>query len=186
MHDTPPIHDEPQEQAQPMDPVAVPASAWSCPHCGINLQGHSIGQACPGCGKTINSLQPGGGQSTSGKATAALVLGICSIVGCLFYGIPGLICGILAVIFAGQVRREIASGQLSPSLLGQANAGRICGWVGLGLSSVWLLLFVVYIVIFVVAIASHPTPSLPPSYPSLWPPVENLAALSGGCTERTS
>lgn len=36
----------------------------------------------------------------SGYSIASMVLGICSIVTCCLYGVPGIICGIIACIFA--------------------------------------------------------------------------------------
>ncbi len=82
----------------------------------------------------------GGGQapqSTPGKATAALVLGIVSIVLC------PLICGILAVVFGGQAKREIdaSGGRLGGR--GMAQAGVICGWVGIAEGILFGLLILV-------------------------------------------
>ena len=39
------------------------------------------------------------------NATAVLVLGIISIVGCFCYGIVGLICGIIALILASKAKK---------------------------------------------------------------------------------
>lgn len=83
---------------------------------------------------------------TSGKSVAALVLGICSIVSCILYGLPGLVCGILAIVFASKVRRAVAAGEISPSSLGMANAGRVCGIVGVGLSTLFMIAIVVWFV----------------------------------------
>lgn len=38
------------------------------------------------------------GEKTLPNATATLVLGIISIVTCWLYGVPGLICGIIALV----------------------------------------------------------------------------------------
>ncbi len=40
------------------------------------------------------------------NSTAVLVLGILSIVGCIFYGIPGIICGIIAIVLHGKEDRK--------------------------------------------------------------------------------
>ena len=78
-----------------------------------------------------------------------MVLGICSIVTCMMYGIPGIVCGILAIKYAKKAEFAIAAGQAPESSQGMLNAGRTCGWIGLCLSIVYLLFIVVYIVIIV-------------------------------------
>lgn len=86
-------------------------------------------------------LNPGYGATppaSSGRATAAMVLGIVAIVfgicGC--YGMAiALPCGILAIIFGSQVKKEIALNPALSSDLGKAKAGVIMGWIGLGLSA---------------------------------------------------
>jgi hypothetical protein len=73
----------------------------------------------------------------SGKATASMVLGIVSLVfgicGC--YGVAiALPCGILAIVFGGQVKKEA---ELNPALvveLSKAKSGVIMGWIGIALS----------------------------------------------------
>jgi hypothetical protein len=71
---------------------------------------------------------------TSGFAVAALVLGIASIVTCLCYGVPSLICGILALVFHSNAMRDIYSGSVAPESASMARAGRICGIIGLVLA----------------------------------------------------
>jgi len=110
-----------------------------------------IGQACPNCGTPVGKARQAGGNS-SGKAIAALVLGICSIVGCLFYGVPGLVCGILAIYFARKVRQEIEAGEADLSAKGMSDAGRICGIIGTCLSALFVVLMIVYIIVFFVFI----------------------------------
>jgi hypothetical protein len=74
-------------------------------------------------------------------ATAALVLGIISIVGsCCCWGIVGLICGSLAIVFGNKAMKEIDSGWAAPSDRGKAGAGRICGIIGLIISILVLIL----------------------------------------------
>ncbi|MDA0184729.1 DUF4190 domain-containing protein [Solirubrobacter phytolaccae] len=70
----------------------------------------------------------GGGQApqqTSGKATAALVLGIVSIL-C----VP-LIAGIIGVIIGGQAKKEIDSSGGRLGGRGMAQAGVILSWIGI-------------------------------------------------------
>lgn len=81
----------------------------------------------------------GGGQApqgTSGKATAALVLGIVSIVLC------PLICGIIGVIIGGQAKREIdaSGGRLGGR--GMAQAGVVLSWIGIA----WGILFGILVI----------------------------------------
>jgi hypothetical protein len=71
------------------------------------------------------------------------VLGIISIAGCwCCSGIVGLICGILAIIFGGNAIRAIDAGLADPIDRGKAAAGKICGIIGLALSilgAIWFL-----------------------------------------------
>jgi hypothetical protein len=77
------------------------------------------------------------GQQTSGKSTAALVLGILGLVLC------PLICSVLALIFGYQARREIeqSGGRLSGR--GNATAGVVLGWVGV----VFVVAFIALVII---------------------------------------
>ncbi|MCA9303569.1 MAG: DUF4190 domain-containing protein [Phycisphaerales bacterium] len=105
-------------------------------------------------------------QQTSGKAIASMVLGICSIITCWAYGIPGIICGILAIVFAKHAFQRINDGLAPETSAGMAKAGKICGWVGLCLSIAYLLFIVVYVIIIVgligAAAASGNAPTLLP------------------------
>lgn len=92
------------------------------------------------------SQQP---NQTSGRAIASMVLGICSIVTCFMYGIPSLVCGILALMFAKKAEHAIAAGEAPESSRGMLKAGRVCGWIGLSLSIVYLLFIIIYVVIIV-------------------------------------
>jgi len=77
-----------------------------------------------------------------GTATAAMVLGILSLApGCCCWP-AGLICAILAIVYAGWTTRDIAAGLMDPALAAKASAGRICGIVGLGLAIlgvIWMI-----------------------------------------------
>ena len=79
----------------------------------------------------------GGGQApqqTSGKATAALVLGIVSIVLC------PLICGVIGVI-GGQAKNEIDSSGGRLGGRGMAQAGVILSWIGIAWGVLVAILF---------------------------------------------
>ncbi|MFG0313618.1 MAG: hypothetical protein ACF8LL_05460 [Phycisphaerales bacterium] len=92
-------------------------------------------------------------QQSSGMAIASMVLGICSIVTCMAYGIVGLVCGILALHFAKKGEAAIAAGTAPETSRGMLSAGRTCGWIGLSLSILMLLFAVIYI-IFIVGIVA--------------------------------
>ena len=71
------------------------------------------------------------GPTSSGKATASLVLGILGLVFC------PLICSVLALVFGYQARREIdgSGGRLTGR--GNATAGIVLGWIGVALVAVF-------------------------------------------------
>jgi len=78
----------------------------------------------------------------AGKATASLVLGIVALVTglCGCYGLViAITCGILAIVFGNQVKKEAA---LNPALhgeLGKVKAGIITAWIGIGISVVFTI-----------------------------------------------
>ncbi|RKQ91471.1 uncharacterized protein DUF4190 [Solirubrobacter pauli] len=76
-------------------------------------------------------------QQTPGSATAALILGICSLVIC------PLICGPLAVVYGNKAKREIdnSGGRLTGR--GMAQAGVVTGWIGVAFAVISILFFVV-------------------------------------------
>jgi hypothetical protein len=78
-----------------------------------------------------------GGMQTSGKATAALVLGILGLVLC------PLICSVLALVFGYQARSEIDASGGRISGRGSATAGVVLGWVGVGIVVLFVLIFVI-------------------------------------------
>jgi len=81
----------------------------------------------------------------SGNATAALVLGIISIVlGCCCWP-GGLVCSIIAIVLGNKAVNDIAVGIADPTSAGKARAGKVCGIVGLILS---LLAVVITIINF--------------------------------------
>jgi len=81
------------------------------------------------------------------NATATLVLGICSIVGCLFYGIPGLICGIIA-LFLHKKDKMIYSSDPSvyESSFKNSKAGFICAIIGISLSALYFIIALLAII----------------------------------------
>lgn len=83
------------------------------------------------------------------NATAALVLGIVSIPTCFCYGVVGLICGIIAIIFGSKAVKtyELNEGVYSTASYKNAKAGKICGYIGLSLGLIYLILIVLILVV---------------------------------------
>lgn len=84
------------------------------------------------------------------NSTAVLVLGIVSIFACCCYGVPGLICSVIALVLANSAKSMYYE---NPSLYTKSsysnmNAGRICAIITLVLS----ILFIVYIVVIIATI----------------------------------
>ncbi|WP_118949636.1 CCC motif membrane protein [Taibaiella helva] len=92
------------------------------------------------------------------NATAVLVLGIISIVGCFCYGIIGTICGIIALVLGSKAKKLYQSNPdlYTPSSYKNMNAGRICGIVGLSLSALYILFLIVCLIIYGASLSSMP------------------------------
>lgn len=123
----------------------VTASGVMCVVCGYDLTGVQIGSHCPECGTPVSRSFQSLHQPRSGMAIASLVLGIVSVtvvpVSCGCLGIPGLICGALAIAFYIQVNNDVKAGRVSPQVSGMAKAGLVCGIIGTALSLAATLLF---------------------------------------------
>ena len=120
----------------------LPVGKMECPYCGKIIK-----EAAPRCVYCRKVIRQAGGARARGRggaragygggpapgATAALVLGIVSIVFC------GIILGPLAIAKANEAKRAIAR---NPDLTGegQATAGMICGIVGLALNVLMILI----------------------------------------------
>ena len=108
-----------------------------CRSCGAAME---PGQRfCGACGTEAGGPIPGSiaalpttASATSGKAVAAAVLGVAG-----FLVLP-IVCSILAIVLAGQARREIAD---DPRLggAGLATTGLVLGWLGLVLGVLGML-----------------------------------------------
>lgn len=88
------------------------------------------------------------------NSTAILVLGIVSIAACWCWGVPGLVCGIVAISLAS---KSEALYNLAPSTFkavsySNVKAGKICAIIGVSLSSVMLILSMLVKFIFGAAI----------------------------------
>src|SRR5688572_25971727 len=82
------------------------------------------------------------------NAVEVLVLGICSIfLGACCYGVIGIVCGIIALVLA---KKDLAAYSANPSAYTESSlknlkAGRVCGIIGLCLSSLYLVFIIVYV-----------------------------------------
>ena len=78
------------------------------------------------------------------NASAILVLGIISIVGCCLYGAPGLICGIIALALAGKDMKLYTANPngYTPGSLSNLRSGKVCAIIGLSLSILHVLFWV--------------------------------------------
>lgn len=78
------------------------------------------------------------------NASAVLILGILSILGCCFYGIPGLILGIIAVVLGAKDKKLYNSNPNKFSGIGNVNSGYLMGWISIIIS----LIFTLFIFVF--------------------------------------
>lgn len=91
-------------------------------------------------------LDVGGDNSPSNvpNASACLALGIISIATCWLYAIPGLVCGIIALVLHQKDKRIYASNKEKyEQSFKTSKAGFICAIVGVSLSAL-MLVYVVF------------------------------------------
>ena len=117
-----------------------------CISCGYDLTGITLGSRCPECGGEVRYGGPN--LPGSGKAVTSLVLGILSIFGCVFYGLPAIVMGGLAIVFAQIAKANIRSNKVSPGSRGLATAGLVCGIVGTSLGVIYVGFFVTVLFLF--------------------------------------
>lgn len=81
------------------------------------------------------------------NATAVLVLGIISIVGCFCYGIVGLILGIVALVISSRANALLIQNPTgySASSVKNYKAGRICAIIGTCLSATYIIVIIIWI-----------------------------------------
>ena len=86
-------------------------------------------------------------------SNSVLVLGILAIVGCFCWGIPGTVCGIVALTQSvkGKAAYNLNPGIYSEGSLKNLNSGRICAIIGLCLSG--MVLIGIIIEIFIIGLA---------------------------------
>lgn len=114
-----------------------------CARC--NFSNDDYQGVCSNCGSILDSFNGNSmytGRTNNGTATAALVLGILSMVSCgCLAGIPAIICGRIA---KNQIRESngMQEGE------GFATAGFILGIIS---TSIWLIVGIIYLVIIILA-----------------------------------
>ncbi|HZH86914.1 MAG TPA: CCC motif membrane protein [Brumimicrobium sp.] len=89
------------------------------------------------------------------NSAGVLVLGILSIVpGCICYGVPGIVMGIIALSLASGANKLIKQnpGKYSENSIQLVKAGKICGIIGLSLSSLFIL-YLIAVLSFVGTVA---------------------------------
>jgi hypothetical protein len=92
------------------------------------------------------------------NATAVLILGIFSIIGCFCYGFLGIISAIITLILAN---KDLALYRANPNSYTtgsykNVNAGRTCAIIGLALSALFLIGVIFMLIMFGTAILSNP------------------------------
>ena len=95
---------------------------------------------------TVNQSNNNVGSGQVPNATAVLVLGIISIVGCFLYGIPGLICGIIAIVLHKKDKAVYLSNpERYEASFKNSKAGNVCAIIGLSLSILFIVILIFYI-----------------------------------------
>ena len=82
------------------------------------------------------------------NSTLILILGIASIITCCCYGIPGLICGIIAIVLANKATQVYKLAPENYSDYGNVKAGKIMGIIGVALSIILLIALICYVAYF--------------------------------------
>jgi len=84
------------------------------------------------------------------NSTTVLVLGILSIVFCFCYGVLGIAFGIIALVLANKDNKlyQVSSSSYTESSYKNMKAGKVCAIVGLSLSSLYIIMVVIYLTIF--------------------------------------
>ena len=128
---------EPNVNQNVQQPSQNPQQAYQ-PQQGYSQQPYT---PYPSYQPPVNQTRP------NGLAIACMVLGICSI---LFSAgvIVGLVCAILALVFAGKITKQSLAGNLGPNR-NFVKAGKICGIIGLVFSILFIVFWVFYVILMV-------------------------------------
>lgn len=78
------------------------------------------------------------------NASACLALGIISIATCWLYAIPGIVCGIIALVLHQKDKKlYLSNKQKYEQSFKSSKAGFVCGVIGLSLSAFMFIYFIV-------------------------------------------
>lgn len=81
------------------------------------------------------------------NANATLVLGIISIATCWMYAIPGIVCGIIAIVLHKKNKAiYLTDPQMFQRSFKNSTTGNTCAIIGLSLSILFILLLVGYMI----------------------------------------
>jgi hypothetical protein len=95
----------------------------------------------------LDSFQNNSGPKSLPNATAVLVLGILSIVGCFCYCLPGLIMGIISLVLHAKDKELYSSDPISyEASFKNSKAGYICAIIGVILSAIGFILVAISLV----------------------------------------
>lgn len=130
----------PPNTPPPPPPGGNPGNPYGQNPYGNNPYGNN-----PPYGGNPYQQNPMGMQRELPNATAILVLGIISIVGCLCYGLVGLGCGIAALVMGAKAMREYETNPAgyTRASYNNAKAGRICAMIGTIISGLYLILLII-------------------------------------------
>lgn len=112
----------------------------------------------------LESIDTFDAQSSAGvkslpNSTAVLVLGIISIVGCVCYGVVGIVTGIIALVLHKKDKELYDSNPSAyEASFKNSNAGKICAIIGLILSSLYIVGLIIYFVFIFSVIAANGNP----------------------------
>ncbi len=110
----------------------------------------------PGVNKTNENVGFSGQHKTIANANAVLVLGIISIVGCIFWGIVGVVCGIIALVLHKKVKATYLSNKpMYENSYKNAQAGFVCAIIGTIISGLFMLYMIFIFVFFATAASSN-------------------------------
>jgi hypothetical protein len=105
-------------------------------------------------GVTNQANSNGGQDGKLPSANATLTLGIISIVGCFLYALPGLICGISALVLHKKDREMYKSDPVRyEQSYKNAKAGYVCAIIGTSLSAAYIL-FLIFAFAFAFSVIS--------------------------------
>ena len=87
-------------------------------------------------------------KQTLPNSTLVLIMGILSIVGCCCYGIPGLICGVVAVVIGQKSTKIYKEAPENYTGFDNLKAGKIMGIIGIVLSVIFMA-YVIWVISYI-------------------------------------